>query len=372
MKIVFVAGFLNNHVLPICEEFLRYNEFTFISTQDWKDGKNENKAPLEREFVLHDFVREERPLCIQIVKEADIAIFGGNSDFYLNIRKKLKKLSYIYCENLFKRGRYRIVYPPLLIYLYKKFCTKNENLKVLCASSHLPEDLMLLRFPRQQCFKFGYFPKIQKNDLTYLLRSKSITNGGILKLLYVGRLLKWKCVNNVIECAHLLKQNGIKFELNIIGDGPEKQFLEYLKDKYNLEETIFHGLLPNNVVADFMRMSDILYLSSNKYEGWGAVVNEALGNACVVIASSFCGSTNYLINDNENGYITQTNSPKALYDKTLKYFNQKNKRALHINAYNSIWDLWNEKTATQRLIEISKGILNNYSVKILNGPLSQG
>jgi len=50
--------------------------------------------------------------------------------------------------------------------------------------------------------------------------------GGITRFAYVGRLVTEKGVNVLIDAARILMDRGCRFEVLIIGDGPERQALE--------------------------------------------------------------------------------------------------------------------------------------------------
>lgn len=81
---------------------------------------------------------------------------------------------------------------------------------------------------------------INKEDLNNKI--KSIKNHNILKICFVGRLAPEKGVNIMIEALVKLKDQGIPFEVNIYGNGPNKTEYENLSNKYNLNNgIIFHG-----------------------------------------------------------------------------------------------------------------------------------
>jgi glycosyltransferase involved in cell wall biosynthesis len=53
----------------------------------------------------------------------------------------------------------------------------------------------------------------------------------------------------------------------------------------------FHSPVPINEVRKLMREHDVYVLSSNGYEGWGAVVSEALEEGMSVIGTYEAGSS---------------------------------------------------------------------------------
>ncbi len=77
--------------------------------------------------------------------------------------------------------------------------------------------------------------------------------------------------------------------LSIYGHGPEEKRLRKLcKDCPNIT---FHDFVPVEKVRELMRAHDVYVLPSNGYEGWGAVVSEALEEGMMVLGSVEAGSS---------------------------------------------------------------------------------
>ena len=62
------------------------------------------------------------------------------------------------------------------------------------------------------------------------------------------------------------------------------------------------GKMPNGEVMEAMRSHHIFCFTSDKNEGWGAVLNEAMSSGCCPVSSIATGSTPYLIKDGVNGF----------------------------------------------------------------------
>lgn len=367
MKVVFVASFLNNHLLPFCLELEKRAEFSFVATEDWKDTSF-NRGAIKKDFVINYFEEQYKDECARRVLEADVAIFGGSSEELLRIRKEAGKLSFVYTERFFKKGAWRRFIPSTARILREKFIENSDNLYVLCSGSFVARDLKVIGFDTSKCFRFGYFPLLEQKDIQELLQKK---NNEIPKLLYVGRLLKLKRVDDVIKCCRLLRKEKIAFELDIVGDGPERRKLEKLCLRYRLDNVRFLGAKAPHEVAQIMAESNALFFSSNRHEGWGAVVNEAMSNACPVIESDACGSTAYLIRDGENGYTYRCGNVNALFDKTRMLLSRINDRDIYMKAYNTVKDEWNAAVAAERFINICEEMTQNKPITKYNmGPMS--
>ena len=79
------------------------------------------------------------------------------------------------------------------------------------------------------------------------------------------------------------------------------------------------GSVSINQIPDYLYNSDVLVLPS-LYDGWGAVVNEALQAGCYVICSDACGACMLLINNSKLGIVFKAGSDTALAD-CMKYVN---------------------------------------------------
>lgn len=119
-------------------------------------------------------------------------------------------------------------------------------------------------------------------------------NSSTLKVLWVGRLLKLKRVDTIIRAVGELSRShsnsNIQFQLDIYGTGPEEARLKKMAAKYG-DCIKFYPPVPITVVRKLMQEHDVYILASNAYEGWGAVVSEALEEGMRVIGTYEAGSS---------------------------------------------------------------------------------
>ncbi len=77
--------------------------------------------------------------------------------------------------------------------------------------------------------------------------------------------------------------------LSIYGHGPEEKRLRKLAE--GCSNIVFHDFVPVEQVRELMCAHDVYVLSSNGYEGWGAVVSEALEEGMKVLGTVEAGSS---------------------------------------------------------------------------------
>ena len=106
------------------------------------------------------------------------------------------------------------------------------------------------------------------------------------QLLFVGRVETDKGAGRVLQLAKLLKAQGFKFALHLVGDGPEKPAWEEWSREHGLDSCItFHGWLPRPALTEFYNRAHFLVLPSAS-EGWPKVLSEAMAYGVVPLASA--------------------------------------------------------------------------------------
>lgn len=112
------------------------------------------------------------------------------------------------------------------------------------------------------------------------------------RVLWVGRMLDWKRVDIIVRAvAHANKLLGVQgVALTLVGTGPEKSALHALAGKL-MVPVEFREQVPIAQVRELMRTHDLYVLASNGYEGWGAVVSEALEEGMLCVGTREAGSS---------------------------------------------------------------------------------
>lgn len=105
-----------------------------------------------------------------------------------------------------------------------------------------------------------------------------------LRLLYVGRLSASKNVMVILQSLAELK-DSVTIELDIVGDGPEREALERFCDEQGLRAQVrFAGNVSFDRVLEFYEQADALALVSAS-EGWGKAITEAMAFGLVCVGS---------------------------------------------------------------------------------------
>lgn len=125
-----------------------------------------------------------------------------------------------------------------------------------------------------------------------------------LRVIYCGRLeQEQKRVLDLIHIAKRLEELQIPFMLSIIGDGPAREKMQELSAALGVQAYLhFTGKLPNQMVIQHLRQSDVFLLTS-AYEGLPVSLLEAMANGVVPLVSAIRSGIPEMIRHAENGLL---------------------------------------------------------------------
>ncbi|MEI7831930.1 MAG: glycosyltransferase [bacterium] len=134
-------------------------------------------------------------------------------------------------------------------------------------------------------FPFGYFTEAR--DLPAVT-----ADGDLFHITFVGQCIHRKGIDILLRALSSLKD--MPWELTIIGDGTLKSALQQQATALGISERVnWKGQLENSAARAIIASSDLLVLPS-RFDGWGAVVNEALQCGVPVVCSDKCGAADLL------------------------------------------------------------------------------
>lgn len=133
---------------------------------------------------------------------------------------------------------------------------------------------------------------------SYNFKSEEIKNKKkpkLLKLLFVGRVIKSKGIYELIDACKLLSKENFPYSLTVIGDGSERITLQNYVRKKGLENNVtIRGALPFEQTQGEYKKHDML-VNPSYTEGLPTTVLEALANGLLIVATDV-GGTKEIIN----------------------------------------------------------------------------
>lgn len=354
MKIAFISNCYNHHQCFISRKLyeLTKGEYRFIATTQMTDERKK----LGYDEITDSFViRADSPDAMEWTETADVLILAHSPSDLLKKRIQTKKLMFRYSEHLLKKGLQWWKY-PLRFFRMHRNNPSDAPIYLLCASAYAARDFAHFGLFVGKAYKWGYFPECKRyEDVSSLISSKDKR-----ELLWCGRFLDWKHPDDVLTLAKMLKADGYAFHMNIIGVGEMEQALKAKCVSDGLTDCVsFLGSMSPDKVRTYMERAGIYLFTSDIKEGWGAVLNEAMNSGCAVVASDKAGSTKYLIQDGENGYIYPFGRIDVLYDRVTQLLDDpKKQKNMGLQAYNTITEKWNADLAAERLVALAQQILD--------------
>jgi glycosyltransferase involved in cell wall biosynthesis len=225
-------------------------------------------------------------------------------------------------------------------------------------------------FPQKK-YRWGYFPLTMQYGEELWQKKNSATT---VKSCWAGRFIPLKKPEQMLRLARDLRKGGYDFRLQMVGAGEMEKSLKEMARAYQVEDRIiFHGVCSPNRVREIMEECHILVLTSNRIEGWGAVINEAMNSGLAVVASSCAGAPGFLIENGENGFIYRGGSFKAMKAKVRRLLDDPELRErMGRKAYQTINELWNAEKAAEELLRVSSDLLAGKGIiPALAGPFSR-
>ena len=368
MNVVMVSNYFNHHQRPLAEELYRICEgnFRFIATttmrQERKDlGYDSGATPT---YVLQSWMEEAA--CRRLIDEADVVIAGSAPEAMLRGRIAAGKLLFRYSERPLKNGpEWTKFFPRLLRWNLRN--PAGKPIYMLCAGAYTAGDYRRFGLFRNRMYRWGYFPEVKKTGQLNIKEPNTI--------LWCGRFLNWKHPDDVLRAAGRLRKEGYEFTLTFIGNGEMEAKLRELAAQMELDCCIrFPGAMKPEEVRLQMDRSAVYLVTSDRQEGWGAVLNEAMSSCCAVVVSHAAGAVPFLVDDGENGMIYESGNVDMLCEK-LRYLldHPRVQRRLGAQAHQTIMQNWNAEVAARRLISLAERILagEKYPALYESGPCSQ-
>jgi colanic acid/amylovoran biosynthesis glycosyltransferase len=138
-----------------------------------------------------------------------------------------------------------------------------------------------------------------------------------LSILAIGTFYEVKGHTYLIEACRLLREQGLDFTCQLVGDGPLRETLVEQVSQSGLKEQVsFHGQLTRQEIVRMLQAADVLVVPSvptleGRREGIPVVLMEAMASGVPVVASHISGIPE-LVEDGVSGLLVEPRQPEAL------------------------------------------------------------
>lgn len=339
MKVVFYTNTVSPHQTPLALEIIKIlgvEKYRYIYTDMLASDRNKmGWVTKDEDWLVYE--REKPDLARALLESAEI-LMSENRDLNLFLsRTKAGKLTIYESERWFKpwKGMLRLLMPSYfrMAWRFVKLLRTSDRMYYFPMGIHAARDMArlcglftgdlrcLFKAPKLKfeskpggrvylTKKKGKCVREEENKYCinkmrmwgYFVRKSTLSGGskepnGVLRVLWVGRFLKLKCVDTIIhavgEVIEKLDESSPfgkrKIVLDIYGLGPEEKSLKKMSAKYG-EAIRFYPPVVIDEVRRLMREHDVYVFSSDGHDGWGAVVSEALEEGLLVLGTREAGA----------------------------------------------------------------------------------
>ncbi len=170
------------------------------------------------------------------------------------------------------------------------------------------------RFPKTRVFNIPYHcdlspftsePKPARTD----------PDRGTVTFLFCGQMITRKGVDQLLAAFATLPENA---RLLLVGREAELPQLLANAAPSVRERVRYAGFQAPDVLPRFFAQADVFVLPS-RYDGWGVVVNQALGAGLPILVSDHVGAAHDLVQEGENGFTFPAGDANALAAAMLRY-----------------------------------------------------
>ena len=161
-----------------------------------------------------------------------------------------------------------------------------------------------LGFKKERIFSGFYCADINLFSNYYLQRKEYASSKTFQKLIYIGRYVEWKGINDLWQAFSELDDGyNLNWELHCLGTGPVKP-CEHPKIKH------FGFVQPENLSKHLIDAS--LFILPSQIEPWGVIVQEMAAAGLPLILSDQVTSRETFLKSGENGWEFKSGNISSL------------------------------------------------------------
>lgn len=309
MRIALYTSVISPHQMPLARSLVKLIGSENFRYLHWKDVTSERRKMGWFDGDCPEWVMAaNKDEAIWWLMSADAVLFNGweNLDL-LEQRVATGRKTYYITERWFKPplGWARLLIPKYLRIAFRiGRLIGRRNLTVLPIGIIAAQELALL-FAREKILTIDRSPLGRVGHIPWMRlwgyfvepsRDRAKRRGaGVIRILWVGRFLRWKDVGTLLQATYEVAKSR-SVHLTLVGDGVDKARMIRLNERLSCKcgagnLVTFLSPVPIARVRVLMQEHDVYVLPSNGYEGWGAVVSEALEEGMVVFGTDRAGSS---------------------------------------------------------------------------------
>lgn len=231
---------------------------------------------------------------------------SGISGFTAFLIKKLLKIPYVVY------GRGSDIYPFKMEKILVRAILNNAD-SVIALTEYMRKEMQKISNKEILVIPNG-IDMDRSNNLSPNFKESADTKKKIM--IFVGNLRPEKGLSYLIEAMDYITRNNINIHLLLVGEGSQRENLEKLVDKLNINDKVtFSGKATTEEVTVYLKNSDVFVLPS-LHEGFPNVLLEAMASGLPIVATDVNG-VNEIVEDRKNGFLVRPKNSKEIAEKIL-------------------------------------------------------
>jgi glycosyltransferase involved in cell wall biosynthesis len=164
-------------------------------------------------------------------------------------------------------------------------------------------------FPGKRIYDIPYFCDLEPYRAAATARSSVLSPSCVI--LFSGQMIARKGVDVLIDAFIQLASSYPEVKLYLLGGGPELDRFEAMVPDGLRDRAQFIGHRQPEDLPSVFAEADIFCLPS-RHDGWGVVINEALGAGLPIVATDKVGAAHDLVQNGVNGFIVPAEDHESL------------------------------------------------------------
>jgi glycosyltransferase involved in cell wall biosynthesis len=193
-------------------------------------------------------------------------------------------------------------------------------------------------------------------DLKPFLDTARTGSGEAVRILYCGQLIERKGIATLIDAFVTFADDFPELELLLVGEGPQRQSLAARVPTRLQSRVVFAGFQGVERLPHLFSTADLFVLPS-LHDGWGVVVNQALGAGLPIICSSSVGAAADLVSPGWNGLIVPPADVSALAVAIRSLVSNRQMRLLWGEHSRSAAYDWVPSRGVDRWVDLAERVL---------------
>lgn len=277
------------------------------------------------------------------LRQTDVVVLNGyqNSTAQLLLHLQAKRIPHVFWGEKMVGAS-----PGLKGQLQKGFAQALQQCWAITAIGSQAEQDYRQRYPDKLIFNIPYYC-----DLSQFMVDRPQRPREPITILFCGQMIARKGVDLLLHAFERILQAGLKARLLLVGREAELPQMMQAVSAETRQQIEYAGFQAPDDLPHFFRQADLFVLPS-RYDGWGVVVNQAVGAGLPIVCSDAVGASYDLVEAGVNGEVFTAGDAEALYQVLMPYLQEPNRLKAASQASLAKANEWSPSVGADRWLKV--------------------